>query len=423
MATDQYIGFKLGSEEYAIPILTVQEIITPSKITTVPEAPPYIEGMLNLRDRVIPIVNLKMKMGIRDEAGSQNAKVVVINIGSVKFGGKVDAITGVISIDDDKVEPPDALLTGNDGSHITGVAKLDGRLVIILSLASMLSINDVSLLSDDVVDIEKIGDDEVIITKKVSGMGGDVLVKEVKRATDVIVNRVGETGKDTKIVMQIMENVQSLLDAISSGSIEKAEEHVEELSRIGEKELFTEIGRVTRKLHNAIKEFKETIDPRLKNMAVEEIPEATDKLEWVIAKTEDAASRTISLVEKHLSLQEKMAKRISRLERLVHRVGDAKDEDKEALKFLKDVNSSLSNDLMEVLLAQDFQDLTGQIIKKVIKLVSDMETQLVKLVQVFGVKLETPIQKEELHGPQIAEREGFVSGQSDVDDILKEFGF
>ena len=79
------------------------------------------------------------------------------------------------------------------------------------------------------------------------------------------------------------------------------------------------MGKITRKLHDSIREFQDNISPRLKNLPVNELPEATDKLQWVIEKTEEAASRTIGLVEKHLGYQEKTSKIISQIETIFAR--------------------------------------------------------------------------------------------------------
>jgi chemotaxis protein CheZ len=79
--------------------------------------------------------------------------------------------------------------------------------------------------------------------------------------------------------------------------------------------------------------------------------------------------------------------------------------------------------LTEIMIAQDFQDLTGQIIKKVIQLIAEIENQLVMILKIFGVKLESRPQPGALSGPQIKKRETMVSGQSEVDDILNQFGF
>ncbi len=93
------------------------------------------------------------------------------------------------------------------------------------------------------------------------------------------------------------------------------------------------------------------------------------------------------------------------------------------LKQLKEINQELPKDLMEILIAQDFQDLTGQIISRVIQLIAEIEGQLVKILKIFGVKLESGSKMDSHQGPQIKKHEKVVSDQSEVDDILKEFGF
>ncbi len=94
----QYIGFILGKNEYTVPILKVQEIIKLPQITKMPGVPYYVEGVTNLRGRVIPIINLKRILGIPEENNA--GKVIVISSGKITFGALVDDITGVINIDE-----------------------------------------------------------------------------------------------------------------------------------------------------------------------------------------------------------------------------------------------------------------------------------------------------------------------------------
>ncbi len=184
-----------------------------------------------------------------------------------------------------------------------------------------------------------------------------------------------------------------------------------------------EVGKITRKLHDSIREFQENISPRMKNLPLNELPDATDKLQWVIGKTEEAASRTISLVEKHLGYQEKTANIISQIESIFENHIIPTDLDREGLGYLKRMAKDLPKDLTEIMIAQDFQDLTGQIIKKVIQLIAEIENQLVMNLKMFGVKLESVSQSDDLSGARIKKEETLVSGQSEVDDILTQFGF
>jgi len=202
-----------------------------------------------------------------------------------------------------------------------------------------------------------------------------------------------------------------------------AEKYVMKFSSLGEKDLFIEVGKITRKLHDSIREFQMNITPRLKTLPVVDLPEATDKLQWVITKTEEAASRTINLVEKHLGYQEKTTKMINQLENAFKEKGILNDTALKTFDYFKEMNQELPKDLLEILIAQDFQDLTGQIIKKVILLISEIEKQLITILKIFGVKLDTVIKKEDLQGPQIKKHEDLLSDQSEVDDVLSQFGF
>jgi chemotaxis regulatin CheY-phosphate phosphatase CheZ len=251
----------------------------------------------------------------------------------------------------------------------------------------------------------------------------EVSLLEMEKAIALVFNKALEEGNKIKGFLGIVDDVQSLLESIILGDIEKAEKYVMKFSGLGGKDLFVEVGKITRKLHDSIREFQENISPRLKNLPVNELPDATDKLQWVIHKTEEAASRTITLVEKHLTGQEKVAGVITQLEAALGRKGVLEASEAQALEYLKEINQELPKDLMEILIAQDFQDLTGQIIKRVIQLISDIEIQLVKILTIFGVKMEPMSKTEDLQGPAIKKHEDVVSDQSEVDDILKGFGF
>jgi chemotaxis regulatin CheY-phosphate phosphatase CheZ len=246
---------------------------------------------------------------------------------------------------------------------------------------------------------------------------------EMQKAIALIFNKALDEGNKVKGIYDIVDDVQIFLEAIIQGDIEKAEKYVKKFAGLGGKDLFVEVGKITRKLHDSIREFQDNINPRLKRLPVDQLPEASDKLQWVINKTEEAASLTINLVEKHLGYQEETTKVINRLESIFKETKGLKVEDRKAFDHLKEINNELPKDLMDIMIAQDFQDLTGQIIKKVIQLIADIEKQLVKIVTIFGLQLESGPKKEDLDGPQIKQQEGVASDQSEVDDILKGFGF
>ncbi len=419
--SSQHIGFMLGGEEYAIPILAVQEIIKPVPATRIPESPEHVLGIINLRGKVIPVIELKKRLGIESGGnGEQEQKIIVVNIGRMTIGGVVDSITGVVNLEEKDVRENVGVISKTSGDYIRGVATLEeDRLLQLIDFSRLLSVGDMTLLEDNIVKTERTEEGRIVVTRKVSGMGGEYLKKEVR---EEIIDRAESKGLEREVVQQIMADIQEFLDALSSGDLDSAEAILAEISVVGEKELFTEIGKITRNLHNALTEFKTLIDPRLKNMALEEMPEATDKLQWVISRTEEAAEKTINLMEKNLSLQSEIIKRLDLIDRRLKGLRKA-DKEREAMGFLRQSLERMNGDFMEVLLAQEFQDLTGQIIKKVIALVAELESQLVRLVKVFGVKIESKKVEEQLAGPRTRESEDALSSQEDVDALLKEFGF
>lgn len=389
----QYIGFKMNENEYTIPILKVQEIINRPPITKMPQAPHGIEGITNLRGRVIPVVDLKEVMGIGGQSGE---KIIVVSNGRITFGILVDSITGVISIEDSEIEPPNDF---NTSEIVSGIAKKDDKLMVLLDTRKLIPVDDLSIFEDEVCEIKEIGD-KVEVSKKIKGMGGDVVVREVVDAKDFF-ERKGISVNDPRYAL--FDDIVNFMDAISAQDYEKADRAIQNIIGKGQSDLFKEVGKITRKLHDSIKNFKEAIDPKLRDIAVSEMPCAIDRLQFVIDKTEEAANRTMGIVEKYILSMDELSSQIKNL--------TGPDE---SLAYLKKFKNDLEDDLTEILTAQSFQDITGQTIKKVIKLVGELENELVKMITTFGVKID--------EGKKIEVSSERVS-QEDVDDLLKEFGF
>ncbi len=407
----QYIGFIMNSNEYTIPILKVQEIINMPQVTKMPQTPYYIEGITNLRGRVIPIVNLKKLVGLNG-GDSIGEKVIVITSGRITFGVLVDGITGVVNIKDSEIEPTENIMKSHI-DQVTGVAKVDDRLITILDTKKLIPVEDMSIFEEEgspesqrlsgvqeVFEVKEAGD-KVEVVKKIEGIGGEMVVKEVLDAKDFF-EKKGISSTDPRYAL--LDDMVGFMNAIASQDYKKADEAIQKIMSKGQSDLFKEVGKVTRKLHDAIKSFKEAIDPRLKDMAVTDMPSAIDKLQFVIDKTEDAANKTLNIVEKYVLEMDDLASHIRNLK-----------EPEKSVTYLKDFKNSLENDLTEILTAQSFQDITGQTIKKVIKLVGEIEEELVKLIATFGVKIEHGMKAEVVTPEKVS--------QEDVDDLLKEFGF
>src|SRR4030067_554621 len=150
----QYIGFHLNNNEYMIPILRVREIITMPSITVLPNLPPYIKGITNLRGSVIPVVNLKNLLN-SNGSNETGRVVIVISAGKITFGIIVDGITGVVKVDEANIEAPEKIISSN-ADLLEGVAKLDNRLIVLLNTKKILPVDDISQLEDTIINVSDI---------------------------------------------------------------------------------------------------------------------------------------------------------------------------------------------------------------------------------------------------------------------------
>ncbi|MFA6149079.1 MAG: protein phosphatase CheZ [bacterium] len=395
----QYIGFQLGGEEYSIPILKVREIINVPGMTRLPQTPDYIEGVANLRGSVVPIVNIK-KLVKLDGATGGGDKVIVLSNGKVTFGILVDGITGVIGIEDSSIEPPDRLLNGTC-DRIVGVAKYKKRLIVLLDTKKLLPTEDLDMFDETIVSVNETHEpDKVDVVKKVQTMGGEVELHELRDAKEFLGRKTGGSEPDKWVV----ESLIAFMEAVASKDYEKADAIVARLADSSPGGLFAEVGKVTRRLHDSLKSFKESIDPKLCSLASSEVPNAIDRLQFVIDKTEEAANKTMGIVEKHLLEMDELSARIRKLE--------GPDD---AVKYIRDFKNRLEDDLTEIITTQSFQDITGQTIKKVIRLVEEIERELAGMVATFGLKNDPRMKAK----PVVLE----TVSQAGVDDLLKEFGF
>jgi len=242
-----------------------------------------------------------------------------------------------------------------------------------------------------------------------------------------------------------LEQAKSLVEFLETDQQEKADELIAEIQNPINSELFAEIGKLTRQLHDSLTNFN--IDSRLSDLATSEIPDAKERLNYVITRTEEAANKTMDVVEDIMPLSSSLG-------------GDAKELHDEWQRFMRkeikpeefreltkkidgflsttvEKTASISGHLTTVLLAQDYQDLTGQVIKRVINLVQEVEDNLVELVKMAGTvdyltgtEHSLPEKKEEVdalvgEGPIInpEKRDDVLTGQDDVDDLLSSLGF
>lgn len=135
----QLVVFDLGSESYGVDISVVREIIRMQQITRVPRTPEFVEGVINLRGKVIPVIDLRKRFAMAAGEPSKENRIVVVDIGGQDIGVVVDAVTEVLRISPDSVEPPASVITSAGSDYLLGIAKLEERLIILLDLRKVLA--------------------------------------------------------------------------------------------------------------------------------------------------------------------------------------------------------------------------------------------------------------------------------------------
>lgn len=264
------------------------------------------------------------------------------------------------------------------------------------------------------------------------------LTPEVMERLENLLNPTGKlenlrmrVSDESKVTETVLEAIKDFMQALSDGDLSRAEKILGDLAESRHPGLYREIGGIARELHNSLRDFVRTMDPSLREMVEEKIPDSGNRLEHIIKLTETAANTTLDHVE---ALQKRNEKDQERLEAInevltgLHPLGESAqkrlDEAVAAVRELLGSAQKSHEDLIRILTAQDYQDLTGQIIMKIMALLEDLETKLVQLIAKFGVKVDKAKKaKEELYGPAHEAVEDALHSQSDVDALLAEFGF
>lgn len=144
----QIVGFRIGRETFGLPIAIVREIVRVPEITSVPNAPEYIEGVINLRGRIIPVVDLRKRFGEKVIQASKKNRIVVVELETRAIGLIVNSASEVLKIPPSEIEAPHTVFQEGELNYITGVGKLRGRLVMLLDLSKILQRGELRRLED-----------------------------------------------------------------------------------------------------------------------------------------------------------------------------------------------------------------------------------------------------------------------------------
>jgi|TARA_R110000772_G_scaffold242353_3_gene354867 chemotaxis protein CheZ len=237
-----------------------------------------------------------------------------------------------------------------------------------------------------------------------------------------------------------LEQAKLLVEYIETDQQAKANELISEIQNPINNELFAEIGKLTRQLHDSLNNFH--VDERLSDLATADIPDAKERLNFVISHTEEAANKTMDAVEAIFPVVDGIQKKISTVnplwQKLMHNELDVSEfkslclDIDVLLKTTEKETSKIHSLMTDILMAQDFQDITGQVIRKVIDLVREVEESLIYMLTAFGISSE---KDKSNHLPKVGEnlvegpiinsenRQDVLSDQNDVDDLLSSLGF
>ena len=143
----QLVSFKIGDEEFGVDILKVQEINRMMNLTKVPNSPEFLDGIINLRGRVIPVVNLRSRLGMDRMEHSKDTRIIVTELQNTTIGFIVDEVSEVLRIPVSITEPPPALVSGVNSEFISAVGKLEERLLTLLDLEKVFNMDETKILN------------------------------------------------------------------------------------------------------------------------------------------------------------------------------------------------------------------------------------------------------------------------------------
>lgn len=142
----QVVSFRLAGEYYAVEIKKVKEIIMPEGVTHVPQMPEFIEGIINLRGNVIPVIDLRKRFDLPSEAQTDHTRIVVVRMENKIIGAIVDSVSQVMKIPKSQIQPPPETIAGLAGEYLTGVAKMESGMILLLDIEKVMSAHEKAAL-------------------------------------------------------------------------------------------------------------------------------------------------------------------------------------------------------------------------------------------------------------------------------------
>jgi purine-binding chemotaxis protein CheW len=149
---NQYVIFTLGSQEFGIDVLDSREIITAKDLTVIPDSPDFVRGVINLREEIIPVIDLTKRFNLRKQADNNKTKVIIVSVNNTLIGLGVNDVEEIIRINDSNISEAPEITQGVNKDYIQGIARLKDRLLILIDIKSIFSKDEMEELQD--MDVE-----------------------------------------------------------------------------------------------------------------------------------------------------------------------------------------------------------------------------------------------------------------------------
>lgn len=249
-------------------------------------------------------------------------------------------------------------------------------------------------------------------------------IDDVLEQTEALKEHIDEEKFDRlEQIEKFIDTLKEAIVALSLGDLELSQDMIKKLTYLASSKLFKDIGKVTRELHESIKEIQDIIDPSLRDIAQREMKDLSTRLSYASELVKDASEKTLDL----LFARQDVVTSAQAVHDEIIRLIDAGDKDtaKAKLAELKVHNKELIDDFIKISELQIHADLVDQLIKKISKVIDNLEDKLVVLLKRFGedVMEEKVIEKKgELYGPAPCTAKGVAGSQDDVDDLLASLG-
>ena len=457
----KYLVFLLAGEHYGLEIGRVQEIINLMEITKIPNAPDFVRGIINLRGRTIPAIELRKKFDLESIEDTDKTCIIVVEVitpeRTYNTGIIVDEVAEVLDLAQKNLAEVPEFELGNQAHFVKGVGVVDEQITMLLDVSKIFGVGELQKIrtvsaqaeaeasSSDPVNEPNATSQAPIENQAEAPVEEAPVVNDAATAV-VPENSTGVIGHISHILTQLtpgtkeheaasalLENLQIFLDTmdgVQTGEVESLLQQMETTDQ----PLFQQLGRLVKNLHEQIKVVSTDIPVRLGEMAEHDMANATQRLEHIVEMTENAANITINLTEEMMSsLAEQDGQSRDLLEKLDQAMA-AEGVTPETVALLQDVSMAIQNKidceqsfqgkLTEILMAQGYQDLTGQVVQKIVTLLNQLETELLDLVKMFGaaIKAEPKAPTEDLQGP-LSEKSELKKNQDEVDNLLESLGF